>query len=497
MSNTKESSGPRNSKRRRRRRKGGDGGGGQTPQPPTDQAPVPSKRDPKRPTEHSPDVFFTDRTFRDLNLSEPLLKSIDKHGFVHPTKVQGELIPLALTGCDVLGQSKTGTGKTAAFGLPILERLSEADEFGALVLVPTRELAIQVSHEMRELARFTDFHILPVYGGQRMNIQMEKLRKNPQIIVGTPGRIMDMHGRGYLPYDKVKIAVLDEVDRMLDIGFRDDIRKILGVMKQPHQTIFVSATISEEIERLARQYMKNPKRLELTTSKSLTVEQVNQRYFSVQPWDKNHLLLHLLTHQEPALTLVFCRMKQTCDALVRYLNKKGVEAHALHADLHQGKRNQVMQKLREGQLSVLVASDLAARGLDVDDITHVINYDLPEDPDVYVHRIGRTARAGRDGVAWTFVSPEQGQLLTAIEMLTNVEIPEADFGDFKPGPVPPDVAARAELTASREKEAREKGKRTQAVAPPAGKVDDQKFPGGIVPIAAPAKRMGGKVRRRR
>ena len=241
------------------------------------------------------EIFETQATFASLGLKPEVLEGIAKQGFVHPTYVQAQLIPLALQGRDVLGQSKTGTGKTAAFGLPLLTMLSHDDHFGALVLVPTRELAIQVTHEIRELGRFTNLKDVAVYGGQKMSVQIAKLQKGPNIIVGTPGRVMDMHSRGMLPYDKVKVAILDEVDRMLDIGFREDIRRILGTMKHPHQTIFVSATISTEIEKLARQYMREPVRLTLTESKSLTVSQVNQMYFSVQPWDKSRLLLHLLT----------------------------------------------------------------------------------------------------------------------------------------------------------------------------------------------------------
>jgi superfamily II DNA/RNA helicase len=271
-------------------------------------------------------------------------------------------------------------------------------------------------------------------------------------------------------------------------------------MRHAHQTIFVSATISDEIEKLTRQYMRDPQRLTLAESKSLTVSQVEQWHFNVQPWDKNRLLVHLLTHEEPALTLVFCRMKTTVDALTEHLNKHGVEAHAMHGDMYQGARNKVMEKLRGGQLSVLVASDLAARGLDVDDISHVINYDLPEDPDVYVHRIGRTARAGRKGIAWAFVTPDQGELLTAIEMLTNVEIPHKEFTDFQPGPVPEEVRIRRQRDVDRLERARSEPSRGMAVVPPtpaAAQADASKFPGGLVPSARPAKTLGGRMRTRR
>ncbi len=444
------------------------------------------------------DIFDTQLTFADLGLKPDLLDAITKHGFIHPTIVQAKLIPQALAGKDVLGQSKTGTGKTAAFALPLLQMVSEQDHFAALILVPTRELAIQVTHEIRELGRFTNLKTVAVYGGQKMSVQIAKLQKDPNIIVGTPGRVMDMHGRGLLPYDKVRIAILDEVDRMLDIGFREDIRKIMGTMRHTHQTIFVSATISPEIEKLARQYMRDPQRLDIAHSKSLTVSQVKQLYFAVQPWDKNRLLVHLLTHETPALTLVFCRTKHTVDALTEYLNRHKIDANAMHGDMYQAKRNKVMQKLRDGELSVLVASDLAARGLDVDDISHVINYDLPDDPEVYVHRIGRTARAGKDGIAWSFVTPDQGELLTSIEQLTNVEIPLQSFSDFQPGPVPPDIEAARQRAAERAERVRTEQSRIPAPPPASvGILDASKYPGGLVPSARPTRSLGGKVRTRR
>jgi len=447
--------------------------------------------------ETAKDIFDTEQTFEQLGLGPPLLRAIEEMGFKYPTHVQSELIPLALEGRDILGQSKTGTGKTAAFGLPILQTLTEDDAFGALILCPVRELAIQVAHEMRNLGRHTNLKVVTVYGGQRMNVQIPKLQKNPQIIVGTPGRVMDFHRRGILPYDQVKFAVLDEVDRMLDIGFRDDIRRILGGMRQKHHTILVSATILPEIKRLAGKFLNNPEHLTLSAS-SLTVSQVQQRYFSVERWDKNRLLVHLLRHEEPELTLVFCRTKQTVDALTDYLNRKKIEAHAIHGDLHQGKRNRVMAKLRGGELSVLVASDLAARGLDVDDISHVINYDLPEDPEIYVHRIGRTARAGRKGVAWSFVTPEQGYLLTNVEKVANCQIEMSDYDDFEPGTVPQAVQVERQRASERQDEARVTKSRT-TTEPPSTKeaVDDDRFPGGIVPTAMPNKRLGGRLRTRR
>ncbi len=449
-------------------------------------------------TTHMSDIFDTKQVFGDLGLRPDVLSGIEEVGFEHPTHVQAELIPLAIAGKDVMGQSRTGTGKTAAFGLPILHLLKPGDAFGALCLVPTRELAIQVAREMDVLGKNTGLHKLAVYGGQKVEIQAKRLQRNPEIIVGTPGRVMDMNNRGLLPYNKVKIAVLDEVDRMLDIGFREDIRKILGAMKHRHQTIFVSATISGEIERLARKYMHNPVNLSTVDKKSLTVSQVRQSFVTVQAWDKRRLLRHIIKEENPGLALVFCRTKITVDKVADDLRKRDINAQALHADMHQSKRNRVMEQLRNGDLHVVVASDVAARGIDVDGITHVFNYDIPDDPEVYVHRIGRTARTGRSGRAILFVQPEQGALLQNVERLTNVEIDELHFKDFEPGPEPRNVRAkRAELDREREENRKNLG-RTISEAPSKELAEDtDRFPGGIVPSSLPKKRMGGRLRGRR
>ncbi len=443
-------------------------------------------------------IFVTDRTFADLGLGPEIVRALEKEKFQHPTRVQADLIPAVLSGRDILGQSKTGTGKTLAFGLPILQKVEPKLPIQALIIVPTRELAVQVTEELRWVGEFTQAKVTAVYGGQPIRKQVIALGKNPPIVVGTPGRIQDLHERGELPFDNLRFVVLDEVDRMLDIGFRDDIRRILGQVKAPHQTVMVSATISPEIEKLASQYQKDPLRVDATSSASLTVSQVRQHYFFVQPWDKKALLLHLLTHEEPAVTLVFCRTKHTVDALAQYLQRKGIDTQAIHGDMYQGKRNKVMEKLRSGVLKVLICSDLAARGLDVEGITHVINFDLPEDPEIYVHRIGRTARIGRTGEAWSFVAPEQGALLSAIEQLTNVEIEKMEYPDFKASPPPPEILEKEQLAAKRAEDLRIQ--RSRALLAPPRKEDAQdasRFPGGIVPTALPPKRLGGRIRSRR
>jgi ATP-dependent RNA helicase DeaD len=482
-----------------------------------------------QPTAHgAPNVKLRDEIFDEatdfasLGLRNSVIKGLTAAGFQKPTGVQAKLIPMALTGRDILGQAKTGTGKTAAFGLPLLNMCDRDKPFQALVLAPTRELAIQITAEIDKLGKFTPIRSTTVYGGQAIRSQADKLAKGAQIIVGTPGRVMDMVQRGLLHFNNLRFAVLDEVDRMLDIGFREDIRRILDMCPPPReslepgapgrQTIMVSATLSPEIERLARRYMSNPEKL-IITSGSLTVSLVEQYYLPVQPWDKKRLLVHLLQHEEPALTVVFCRLKRTVDELARHLAEKGIDAIALHGDMPQGKRNQTMQRLRSGSLEVLISSDLTSRGIDVEGISHVINYDLPDDVELYVHRIGRTARAGRGGTAWAFVTPAQGELLTQIELLINAEIPKLEYPGFVPGPKPshwrdeaPGGRREGGLTL-----ASPPGGGPGEGAPPPQKVnriaatvnpelpsaqaaDPTKFPGGVVPAKLPPKMMHGRIR---
>lgn len=440
------------------------------------------------------EIFAPDVSFEQLGLRGSVLRGVRTAGFDRPTVIQAQMIPVALGGRDILGQAKTGTGKTAGFGLPLLHLCQRDTPSQALILAPTRELAVQITGEINELGKFTPIRAAAIFGGERIIAQKKKLERAPQIIVGTPGRVMDMVGRRLLSFEHVRFVVLDEVDRMLDIGFREDIRRILSQCPADRQTIFVSATISEEIERLARRYMRDPEKI-VVRGASLTVSLVRQYHLTVQPWDKRRLLRHLLTHEAPALTLVFCRLKRTVDELARYLREHDIDAYAIHGDMGQGQRNAVMARLRQGRLEVLIASDLASRGIDVEGITHVINYDLPEDPELYVHRIGRTARAGRDGVAWSFVTPDQGRLLTEIEKLINAEVPRMAYADFKPGPVPPQVRQEVEQEDQR-RQPRQAPARF-APPPPPATIDPERFPEGAVPARLPARRLQGRVRTRR
>ncbi len=474
--------------------------------------------------DHHPEIFDTSRTFADLGLRTSVLKGVEACGFRHPTSIQAALIPVALTGRDILGQAKTGTGKTASFGLPLLHMCWRDIPFQALILAPTRELASQITEEIEELGRATPIRAMTVMGGEAIQKQARGLQRGTPIIVGTPGRVMDMVERGLLHFRNLRFAVLDEVDRMLDIGFREDIRRILEKCPPPgppqapredgssvsRQTILVSATISPEIERLARRYMYEPEKV-VVTSGSLTVSLVKQFHLAVNPWDKRRLLHHLLTHEEPDLTIVFCRLKRTVDELARTLTERGIEAHAIHGDMSQGKRNTTMKKLKSGRLSVLIASDLASRGIDVENISHVINYDLPDDPELYVHRIGRTARAGKQGIAWSFVTPEQGELLTKIEMLINAEVPKLDYPDFQAGDRPSHwrdagpggrreggltrVDATAPPAPPPAAPAKPRAERAvpQLPTPEPEKLDPAKFPGGVVPTKLPPKRLGGRM----
>ncbi len=368
--------------------------------------------------------------FAELGVEVRFLKALVKLNFVKPSDIQLAMIPPALAGNDILGQARTGTGKTAAFGLPILQNIDPAGRLQAICLVPTRELAVQVTAELTRLAQCTDLHVVAVYGGQKVATQLHQLGRKPHFVVGTPGRVLDFMQRGVLDLKSLKFAVLDEVDRMLDIGFREDIRNILGRIHSDHQTIFVSATIENEIRRLAKRYMTDP--IELDVSKDqMTVDAIDQSYVSAEPRDKYHLLRLVLKQEQPPICIVFTNTKAVARKITKKLHADGINAMEIHGDLAQNQRDRVMASFRNHKIDVLVATDLAARGIDVSEISHIINYDIPQDPEVYVHRIGRTARMGARGVAITFVGNEQGKELTNIEILINEQVRHRDVDGFK------------------------------------------------------------------
>lgn len=398
--------------------------------------------------------------FAALGVRPSILRGLAEAQFETPSEIQSLLIPRALAGVDILGQARTGTGKTAAFGIPILQRATRGLATQAIILVPTRELCIQVDTELKRLGMHTPIRIVPVYGGQKISAQMKFLKHGPEVVVGTPGRVMDLLERNIINFRNVRFVVLDEVDRMLDIGFRDDIRRILsrvkgvsrgdeqgdsqddrgGASDRAHQTMFVSATISSEIERLARSYMHEPveKLIAPGADEKPTVAEVEQYFLSVQPWDKYRLLKALLERENPDLAIVFCKTKHGAQKLAKKLHADGIECREIHGNLAQNKRDRVMKSFRGGKFDVLVATDLASRGIDVADISHIINFDIPDDPEVYVHRVGRTARMGAKGKAFTFVARDQGELLTKVESLINMMIPQATLETFTPTPQPHD-----------------------------------------------------------
>lgn len=375
------------------------------------------------------------QAFADLGVEVRFLKALHKMQFVEPSDIQRHMIPPALEGQDIIGQARTGTGKTAAFSIPVLQGLDPSGRLQAICLVPTRELAVQVTAEVARIAEFADLHVVAVYGGQKVATQLHLLGRKPHFVVGTPGRVMDFMNRGVLELADLKFAVLDEVDRMLDIGFREDIRTILGRIKAEHQTIFVSATIDDEIKRLAKKYMVNAKEVNVSQDR-LTVDDVDQYYVTAEARDKFRLLRLLFKQESPDVSIIFCNTKHAARKLTKKLHDAGIEAMEIHGDLMQRKRDRVMEQFRKHKIRVLVATDLAARGIDVSAITHIFNYDIPQDSLIYVHRIGRTARMGAKGIAITFVTREQGKELTMIEALINKEIPLRKVNGFTPSPPP-------------------------------------------------------------
>jgi len=354
------------------------------------------------------------QTFSQMGLKPQLLQMIEAKGFENPTPIQVESIPPGLDGRDIMGQAKTGTGKTAAFGIPMLNRIVPHQGLQAMVLCPTRELAVQVAEEITSLGNALQIGALPVYGGQSIEIQLRALRRRPEIIVGTPGRMIDHLNRGTIELSGLNYVVLDEADEMLDMGFLPDIERILRQCPEKRQTFLFSATLVPEIRELGRTFMSDPK-LIVIASPELTVSLTEQYYYEVNPRQKVETICRVIDVDQPPVSLVFCRTKKGADELNRVLNSRGYTADSLHGDMSQRERDHVMERFRNGNVEILVATDLAARGLDVEMVTHVFNYDIPEDPDGYVHRIGRTGRAGRDGVAITLVEPRQIRQLKIIE----------------------------------------------------------------------------------
>ncbi len=366
----------------------------------------------------------TPTTFAELGLPEALLRALADVGYETPSPIQAACIPLLLEGNDIIGEAQTGTGKTAAFALPLLSRIDIAERRPqALVLTPTRELAIQVAEALQKYAHhLPGFHVLPIYGGQSMVVQLRALSRGPQVIVGTPGRVMDHLERKSLELDSLRVMVLDEADEMLRMGFIDDVEWILQHTPAERQTALFSATMPEPIRRVARTYLREPREVKIRAATS-TVEAIRQRYWTVRGMDKLDALTRILEVEEDFdAAIVFVRTKIATEELAQKLEARGIAAAALNGDMTQGLRERVIEQLKNGQLDIVVATDVAARGIDVPRVTHVINYDIPYDTEAYVHRIGRTGRAGRTGNAILFVSPREFRMLKTIERVTRATI---------------------------------------------------------------------------
>src|SRR4051794_31314522 len=360
--------------------------------------------------------------FADLGLSESTLQALQDVGYEQPSPIQEQAIPPLLAGGDIIGQAQTGSGKTAAFGLPIVEHVDPSElEVQALVLTPTRELCIQVTQALRTYGARKAIDVVAVFGGALIRTQQSQLHDGGQVVVGTVGRVMDLMGRGSLVLNECRFVVLDEADEMLDLGFLEDVEKILAATPNSRQTALFSATMPPPIKKLSDRYLYDPVHIKVK-SPTLTVESVEQFQLDVKAADKADKLVEVLRAERPDQAIVFVRTKIRCDQLYRKLRDKGMNVKALHGDLSQGQRDGVMLSFKGGRTPILVATDVAARGLDISTVTHVINFDVPISPDVYVHRIGRTGRVGRSGRAITFVEPKQARELEAIERHTGVPI---------------------------------------------------------------------------
>lgn len=361
----------------------------------------------------------TKAMFGELELDKKIVTSLMEMGFEEPSPIQRETIPLVLEQNDVIGQAQTGTGKTAAFGIPLVQMITDHRHIQALIMTPTRELAIQVAEEVGKIGRANKIKALPVYGGQPIDRQIRALRSGVQIVIGTPGRLLDHLHRGTIKLDHIRFLVVDEADEMLDMGFVDDMEEIMKNLPPERQTLLFSATMPRPILSLTKKYMKAPK-LVAIHKEVITAPSVDQFYYETR--DKVDGLCRLLDVEINGKLIIFCRTKKGVDELVISLGTRGYLAEGLHGDLSQNQRDRVMKKFRAGKVDILIATDVAARGLDIDNISHVVNFDVPQDPESYVHRIGRTGRAGNKGVALTFITPREFRQLKLIEKAVNIKI---------------------------------------------------------------------------
>jgi ATP-dependent RNA helicase RhlE len=379
-------------------------------------------------------------TFDQLGLAEPLVRAVREQGYTTPTPIQAQAIPLVLTGADLMGGAQTGTGKTAGFTLPLLQRLmtqpAPRDARGrvlirALILTPTRELAAQVEESVRNYGKYTKLTSMVMFGGVGMQPQIDRLKRGVDILVATPGRLLDHHGQGTLDLSRVEVFVLDEADRMLDMGFIHDIKKVLAILPPKKQSLLFSATFSDDIKALADRLLRQPQLIEVARRNS-TVEAITQKVHPVGRERKKDLLVHLIQSNDWHQVLVFTRMKHGANRLTEHLQKHGVTAMAIHGNKSQGARTKALADFKSGELQVLVATDIAARGIDIDQLPHVVNFELPNVPEDYVHRIGRTGRAGAQGEAISLVCVDEEGFLRDIEKLIRRPIPREVVKGFEP-----------------------------------------------------------------
>jgi ATP-dependent RNA helicase DeaD len=369
-------------------------------------------------------------TFSDFGLSNEIVKALSNMGFEEPTPIQAQAIPIGMQGKDMIGQAQTGTGKTTAFGVPLLEQIDLNEGIQGLVLAPTRELAVQVAEELNRIGQVKGVRTLPVYGGQDISRQIRALKKHPHIIAATPGRLIDHIERKTIRLSNIKMVVLDEADEMLNMGFIEDIERILSEIKGERQTLLFSATMPRRIQSLAEKFMQEPEMVKVK-AKEMTVKNIEQYYMETHEKQKFDVLCNLLDIQSPELAIVFGRTKKRVDEVVEGLIKRGYSAEGIHGDIPQAKRDQVIRRFKEQTIDIMVATDVAARGLDISGVSHVYNFDIPQDPESYVHRIGRTGRAGNKGLAITFVSPREIDHLKIIENVTKSKMTKKPVPSFK------------------------------------------------------------------
>ncbi|MEW6584305.1 MAG: DEAD/DEAH box helicase [Nitrospirota bacterium] len=364
--------------------------------------------------------------FSEFGISDQVVTALSTMGFEEPTPIQRIAIPPALKGKDIIGQAQTGTGKTAAFGIPIVEQkpVEKGKHPYAIILCPTRELAVQVAQEINRISAAKGVCAIPVYGGQYIEVQLKNLRKGVDVVVGTPGRVIDHIRRKSLVLKDIRIVVLDEADEMLNMGFIEDIETILREVPEERQTMLFSATMPAEILAISKKYMNKPKHVRVDAA-AMVVPKIKQAFYEVREEDKIKALTRLVDVEGPSLTLVFCRTKREADDVSGKLQQMGYSAGAIHGDFTQSHRDEMMRKFKKGEIDILVATDVAARGLDIPDVSHVINYSIPQDPEGYIHRIGRTGRAGKSGIAITFVTPREYRHLRLIEKAAKTVIQKA------------------------------------------------------------------------